>query len=276
MNNFSQTHFTTGEFAKLCNVKKQTLFHYDSIGIFSPEIKTKNGYRYYSFSQLEVFNVISVLKELDMPLKNIKEYLDNRSPKELVLLLNKEMDIIKEKINKLEKMHKVMERKVAVTKAACDIDTNNIKLKILDEEYLLSTVASSPTNPNSKDMAISISNHVNYCEKEDIYSAYSIGSTLSFDDIKNEIYSNYYHLYTELDKDNKSNSNLIKKKGLYLIAHHIGGFSTAPSTYKKILKFIEENNLTAESYFYEEAVLDDLSVNGYDNYVLKISIMVRT
>lgn len=274
MDNFFQTHFTTGEFAKLCNVKKQTLFHYDSIGIFSPEMKTENGYRYYSFTQLEVFNVISVLKELDMPLKDIKEYLDNRSPKELVLLLNKEMDAIKEKINKLEKMHKVMERKVAVTKAACHLDTDNIKLEILDEEFLLTTLANS--YDNGKDMAISISNHVNYCEKEDIYSAYSIGSTLSIEDVKNEIYSNCHHLYTQLDKDNKSNSNFIKKKGLYLIAHHTGGFFTAHSTYKKILKFIKVNNLTPESYFYEEAVLDDLSVNGYDNYVLKISIMVKS
>ncbi len=32
-------YFTTGEFAKLCHVKKQTLFHYDEIGLLSPEIK---------------------------------------------------------------------------------------------------------------------------------------------------------------------------------------------------------------------------------------------
>ncbi len=30
-------YFTTGEFAKLCKVKKQTLFHYDHIGILKPE-----------------------------------------------------------------------------------------------------------------------------------------------------------------------------------------------------------------------------------------------
>ena len=29
------SYFTTGEFAKLCKVKKQTLFHYDDIGIFA-------------------------------------------------------------------------------------------------------------------------------------------------------------------------------------------------------------------------------------------------
>ena len=45
MSEHLKKYFNTGEFAKLCNVKKQTLFHYDDIGIFSPEIKDHNGYR---------------------------------------------------------------------------------------------------------------------------------------------------------------------------------------------------------------------------------------
>lgn len=272
MDNFFQTHFTTGEFSKLCNVNKQTLFHYDSLGIFSPEVKAENGYRYYSVAQLEVFNVISVLKELNMPLKDIKNYLDNRSPEELISLLDKEMNIIKEKISKLEKMHRVMQRKSLITKSACNIDVNSIQLETLDESFLVKT--SSCSADNIKGMAISIADHVNYCENKDIYSAYSIGGTLSLDDIENGIYSNYHNLYTELDTDDKSKYTFIKKKGVYLIAYHTGGYYTTSFTYKRILEFIKENNLTVTSYFYEEALLDDLSVNGYEHYVLKISVMV--
>ena len=35
----SEAIFTTGEFATLCGVKKQTLFHYDEIGILQPEYR---------------------------------------------------------------------------------------------------------------------------------------------------------------------------------------------------------------------------------------------
>ena len=35
---------TTGEFAKICNVKKHTLFHYDDIGLLKPDYYDKNGY----------------------------------------------------------------------------------------------------------------------------------------------------------------------------------------------------------------------------------------
>ena len=41
MSGISSKYFTTGEFAKLWGVKKQTLFHYDDIGIFQP---AKRGY----------------------------------------------------------------------------------------------------------------------------------------------------------------------------------------------------------------------------------------
>ena len=71
--------FTTGEFAALCGVTKHTLFHYDEIGIFSPAIRGENGYRYYAPAQIEVFQVIAVLKELGMPLAEIRAYLDREA-----------------------------------------------------------------------------------------------------------------------------------------------------------------------------------------------------
>ena len=85
-----QGYLTTGDFARLCGTTKHTLFHYDQLGIFSPAVKGENGYRYYTFPQMDVFYVISTLKELDMPLSQIKAYLDRRSPEELVALLEGE------------------------------------------------------------------------------------------------------------------------------------------------------------------------------------------
>lgn len=43
--------YTTGQFAKLNGVNKRTLHYYDEIGLFSPEFKGENGYRYYTCFQ---------------------------------------------------------------------------------------------------------------------------------------------------------------------------------------------------------------------------------
>ena len=48
-------YMTTGEFARRMGVTKNTLFHYDNIGLFLPEIVDTNDYRYYSIYQMEVF-----------------------------------------------------------------------------------------------------------------------------------------------------------------------------------------------------------------------------
>ena len=42
---------TTGEFARIMRITKETLFHYDEIGVFQPELTQTNGYRYYSIYQ---------------------------------------------------------------------------------------------------------------------------------------------------------------------------------------------------------------------------------
>ena len=45
--------YTTGQFAKLNGINKRTLHYYDEIGLFCPECKGENGYRYYTCFQTE-------------------------------------------------------------------------------------------------------------------------------------------------------------------------------------------------------------------------------
>ena len=98
----NREYFTTGEFAKIFGVKKQTLFYYDECGIFKPDITGENGYRYYSFTQLETFAVILMLRELDVHIDEIKDHMDHRSPERLISLLVSKRNQIDDKISYLE------------------------------------------------------------------------------------------------------------------------------------------------------------------------------
>ena len=101
-------YFSTGEFAKLCNVHKKTLFYYDEIGLFKPEKVMPTGYRYYSEYQLETFNIIYTLKDIGMPLKDIKKYMDNRTPENMLDLFQYETKEIEKEINKLRKKQEII------------------------------------------------------------------------------------------------------------------------------------------------------------------------
>ncbi|MDE6181860.1 MAG: MerR family transcriptional regulator, partial [Eubacteriales bacterium] len=83
MNEILEKYLTISQFAKIYNVNKKTLIYYDEIDLFKPAIVKDNGYRFYTIYQIAIFEVILVLKELGMPLKKIKEYLDKRSKDEL-------------------------------------------------------------------------------------------------------------------------------------------------------------------------------------------------
>lgn len=273
MSKNNHNYFTTGEFAKLVGVTKHTLFYYDEIGIFSPEIKGENDYRYYSIFQLDVFNVIATLKELDMPLKDIKAYLDRRSPKELISLLEKEESIIDRKINELIEMKKLISQKIKLTKDVFNVDVEEILIEKSEEELLVIT-ENLPIS-SEKNIAISISNHVRFCEENDIYSAYSIGDMIDMENIKNGLYDKYSYFYTKVSEDNGKVQLYRKKMGLYLTAYHQGGWETISEAYKRILKFAEENKLNLEGYFYEDVLLDELSVSSYEKYLIKISIAVN-
>lgn len=267
-------YFNTGDFAKLCNVKKQTLFHYDAIGIFSPKIKDDNGYRYYSYQQFDVFNVITILKEINMPLKEIKAYLDNRSPSTLVELFKSKVLAVDLEIENLKRIRTLMETKIAITEDACIVDSDKISLEFFEEEILV--LSNSIENASHKDFLKIISEHMNYCTLNHLNTTYSIGAMISKENIlKGVATKNYSYLYTKLDSNNDVPFTFTKPKGLYCIAYHQGDYNFIDKTYKKILQFLKASNLVIGKFSYEEFLLDEVTVKGYDNYLTQILVEVE-
>ena len=109
-------YFSTGEFAKLCNVNKKTLFHYDEIGLFKPEIVKENGYRSYSIYQLEIFDMIYTLRDLGVPLKEIKSFMDKRNPNSVVELFEYKTNEIENEIKLLRRKQEIMSNKMKLIK----------------------------------------------------------------------------------------------------------------------------------------------------------------
>lgn len=270
MNENLNKYFNTGEFAKLCNVKKQTLFHYDDIGIFSPEIKDEKGYRYYSYPQFDVFNVITILKEINMPLKEIKTYLDNRTPEALINLFEEKILQVDKDIEVLKRMRKLMETKISITKKACNMDYSKISIEYLDEEYLV--LSKSIENVSHKEYLKIISEHMNYCNISNLNSGYSIGAMINKENILAGVKDNYSYLYTKLSSKENLPYLFTKPKGIYCIAFHQGDYREIDSTYKRILKFLKNLNLEISRYAFEEFILDETSVKGYENYVTQVFV----
>ena len=58
-------YFTIGELAELFGLNIQTLYYYDSIGIFSPRERSgKSGRRKYEFDQIYELATVSYMRRL--------------------------------------------------------------------------------------------------------------------------------------------------------------------------------------------------------------------
>jgi DNA-binding transcriptional MerR regulator len=67
---------TTGVFAKHTRLSHKALRLYDAMGLLAPAfVDEQNGYRYYSQGQVDQAKLISLLRQLEMPLSQIAEVL---------------------------------------------------------------------------------------------------------------------------------------------------------------------------------------------------------
>ena len=67
---------TVKEVSVLTGVSVRTLHHYDAIGLLKPAQVTEAGYRLYDEQDLRRLQTILLLRELEFPLKEIKQILD--------------------------------------------------------------------------------------------------------------------------------------------------------------------------------------------------------
>ncbi|WP_405168748.1 MerR family transcriptional regulator [Paenibacillus sp. FSL H3-0286] len=269
-NNF-QTQLTSGQFAKVMGISKDTLFHYDRLGILSPEVKAENGYRYYSINQIDVYKVISILKELEMPLKEIKEYLNKRSPHELIVLLDKEEAMLNAKIKHLKKMKSIISEKRQITKAATEIIPTEIIIEENIEEFLVITEADPYTN--DKSIYDSMIKHEKYLNIYSIDTSHTVGWMRDTNRVLANETFNYDYLYTRVSEQSNY-SNFKREKGTYLTAFHTEGYSSVSDTYDRIIKYANDKRIEIKGFFYEDVLLDDLSVRGYEEYLIKISVRI--
>ena len=77
---------TVNEVSKLAGVSIRTLQYYDSIGLLKPAEYTESGYRLYDDAAMERLQQILLFRELEFPLKEIKEIVTRSAVQELLNL----------------------------------------------------------------------------------------------------------------------------------------------------------------------------------------------
>ncbi len=265
-----EKYFTSGKFAKICNVEKHVLFHYDQIGLFQPAVQTENGYRYYSIHQYDTFIVIRTLKNLGMSLNDIKIYLEKRNPELFLELMDRKYEDAQREIRKLEATKEMIRRLKEETNLAL-ASSNEIQLVEMPGEYLL--LSENLEGKTSDSFALFMEAYIRFSGGDPSNIPEFVGNIITIDNIRKGNYLNYSYLCTPVKK--KKGKNGERRKGTYLSAYHRGVYKNMYQTYRNMLDYAEEHQIRLGTYAYEDYMVADIAQKDPEGYITRVLMEVE-
>lgn len=132
-------YLSIGQVSKIKGVSKKSLRYYGELGILLPiYINEKTGYRYYSVEQLIIIDFILICVNLNIPLKQFKNYIMENGEFNIKQLIEDGKSIAKEKINKLNDITFFLNKMSEHVSRTNKIKKNNDSfLQYIDERYFL-------------------------------------------------------------------------------------------------------------------------------------------
>jgi DNA-binding transcriptional MerR regulator len=249
-------YLTTGEFAKICGIPKHILFHYDQIKLFQPALIKENGYRYYSFRQLDTFSIISALKRLGMPLKEIKKYMDERNLEKLVHLLEKKSDEVAKEIIKLKNTKREIDSLKKLTENALSVEYNIIKPAY--HKSMKAICSTLMDNGNDNSYSIFVTELIAFRNTSNATMIDFLGASLTIDNILEKRFDSFSFLYTKTNNSDKKNNTLVRREGWYLQVYYKGSYRNISEMYTKIIQYAKEHQIKLGKNAYEEYLIFEI------------------
>lgn len=266
-------YFKAGEFAQLCGVKKDTLLHYDHIGILTPEyVNGENGYRYYSAKQFYTFDLISALKKLGMSLQEIKAYLDQRNPEDFLRLLQERLEILDQERSRLDSIASLLEETILATQKAQTSEIGAPHLEYCPQEHYVSVDAPDYSHFDERQFLLRSRSLLRWARR---------GGSLAFPPgdivrkeslLKEDFVEDYY--YCRVSADAQAEEISIKPEGIYAVLYHRGNYETLESACRDLYHWVLAQRYKVIGNLYEEDLLHHLSTADPNQYVMRISIHV--
>ncbi len=262
--------YTTGQFAKLNGINKRTLHYYDEIGLFSPEFKEDNGYRYYTCFQTVQLELILTLRKMGLSIEEILRYQKNPSGASFADLIFEKKQLIDKSIQELLNTKSFLiqkSNKLALSLTAQYGKVDSITLP--EQRILLSAPITGAYDDNDFSVAADFSLRL-----KSIFGLYdNFGSRISIEHILNNNYQSY-DCFFAYGREDTEIYDAIRPKGTYLRTFCIGGWEKLQEVYHIIRLFAEKNCLELFGYAYEEG-LNEMSLQHREDYITMITVAYK-
>ena len=135
MNNFL---YSIGDVSKTFKISVQTLRFYEKVGLFIPARRNEEtGYRYYTWTQFEQLRLIIHLRNLGLPLKEIKHQLEVQRGDEYLDFMERYSEMIGARISSDIELKELIDRKIRIMRFSRAMPQNTTLYLHFDAQTIL-------------------------------------------------------------------------------------------------------------------------------------------
>ena len=272
MSQYYQTYYTTGEFAKLCYTTKETLFHYDEIGLLKPKMIKDNGYRYYLSIQYFEFDLIKVLQEAYMSLKEIKAFMIQRNNQNFVNILQEKSQELENEKKRIDNMQYRIQQAIQMTEYGMEMQHMVPFIEDCEAEHLL-TIAVPNKELTDREMMDYVSEHLEYCHSHHLTEELPLGTII----YQSQLLQKNYHenrYYVRLNQAFDDPRYWLKPQGMYATILHEGFYDTIDESFHILFDYIEKEGYQIIGDAYEYEIHSYFTSLDQDQYLISLSIQV--
>lgn len=269
---------TISEFARISGTSRKTLIYYDEMGLFSPAVVGTNGYRYYTMQQFFTLDTINILKMVDMPLKEIKDYLQNRTPDRAIELFAEQEQKLLAEIERLTYSRRALLNQIWRIKETSALRLNELVVEECPMEfYYVSQLVKDASDPvMMKDYFDFLAN----LSKQRLHNGYPLGGTIySTDGFLDPTAPHEYQLAQKITGEEarryQPEELLIKPAGRYLTQYLSMKEERKEVLTDKMKAYIEENHMQATGPLWEFWWRDDTVTSRVEEQIYQFSIQVE-
>jgi len=262
--------FSISDFAKYSRMTRDSLLHYDRIGLLSPASRGENNYRQYSGYQLAVVNVIRTLQQLGMTLEEIKELKDRRTPELADEVLNNQIEKIDKKIEEWVRARKLLLTLLKTMNSVKSVNEDMITIQYLPAEAIIMGDLNDYSQGRSHyETLLSFYRSIS-AKYPELDLNYYVWANFSKARIKRGDWSgpDRYYFYNPEGHDRRP-------AALYAIGYIRGGYGHGADLYKRLVEYIDRNGFEICGDAYEEYPLNEVCIVEPENYLMRVMITVR-
>ena len=256
------------EFSKVSGVEASTLRYWDEIGIFCPiKRHPENNYRYYSSAQLLALNFVTVLSDLEIPLKTIAELRKERDPDKLLSLLEKQEHQMDMEMRRLRMRYSIIHARRELINLGAKVDENTISVEELDEKAMILW----PRNEYTEDSTFiePLAAYVAQTSEFHINLSFPVGGYYDNIDVFRKSMLQPSH-FLSVDPT----GNHIKKAGEYLVGYTRGYYGELGDLPERMAAYAKSNSLNITGPVYVLYLWEEICTNDTSQYLAQCSIAI--